>query len=364
MPKKNTIRVIQLIDSLDAGGGERMAVNLANTLAGKVAFSGLVCTRKEGVLRSLLNTKTVYYYSDKKRIFDFVALRKTLNFINKYQVNIIHAHGSSFFFAFLLKLVDSSLKIVWHDHHGNRINETKHLNNKILIQVSKYFSHVFCVSNDLVKWSKTNLKINSISHINNFVSADTNQNISGTFKLNEPCIVCVANLRKLKNHFNLINAFKIIKNNDAYKSWKLVLVGDNKNDEYAQSLKKLISNSSLTQEVLILGQRSDVSNIVNQSKIAVLSSDVEALPMALIEYAMAKKPVVVTDVGQCAEVIGNYGKLVAPNDATALAEAIQFYIENPIEAEKDAQALHEKVNNEFNPNTIIEQVIQVYSSVI
>ncbi|GGE32488.1 glycosyltransferase [Psychroflexus planctonicus] len=364
MLNKNNIRVIQLIDSLDAGGGERMAVNLANTLAEKVAFSGLVCTRKEGVLKETINKETAYFFCNKKRSIDFSAIKKTLSFLKSNNVEIVHAHGSSFFFAFLLKLVDSSLKIVWHDHHGNRVNETNHFKSEILKQVSRYFSHVFCVSNDLVEWSKTNLKTNLISHINNFVSPDTNQNISRNFKLNEPCIVCVANLRKPKNHFNLINAFKIIKNNDAYKSWKLVLVGDNKNDEYAQSLKKLISNSSLTQEVLILGQRSDVSNIVNQSKIAVLSSDVEALPMALIEYAMAKKPVVVTDVGQCAEVIGNSGKLVAPNDAKALAEAIQFYIENPTEANKDAKALHEKVNNEFNPNTIIEQVIQVYSSVI
>lgn len=46
------MRIIQLIDSLEAGGAERMAVNFANGLASKADFSGLVCTRKEGLLKN------------------------------------------------------------------------------------------------------------------------------------------------------------------------------------------------------------------------------------------------------------------------------------------------------------------------
>ena len=360
MPKTTDIRVIQLIDSLDAGGGERMAVNLANALADKVQFSGLVCTRKEGVLKETINKETSYFFCNKKRSIDFSAIKKTLSFLKSNNVEIIHAHGSSFFFAFLLKLVDSSLKIVWHDHHGNRVNEAKHLNNKILKQLSRYFKHVFCVSNELVEWSRANLKKTTVSHINNFVSVDNESTLVTKIKQNQPYIVCVANLRKPKNHFNLIRSFYEFKSKKGNEAWKLYLVGDDKNDDYARELKILVEKLSLTNEVLILGQRSDVSSIIKDAKIAVLSSDVEALPMALIEYAMAKKPVVVTDVGQCAEVVGDFGKVVPPNNAVALADAIQFYIENPTEAEKDATALHKKVSKEFNPETIIQQVIGVY----
>ena len=44
------MRIVQLIDSLEAGGAERMAVNYANELAGQIDFSGLVVSRKEGLL--------------------------------------------------------------------------------------------------------------------------------------------------------------------------------------------------------------------------------------------------------------------------------------------------------------------------
>ena len=42
---------IKLIDSLNIGGAERMAVNLANSLDLAVEFSGIVTTRKEGFLK-------------------------------------------------------------------------------------------------------------------------------------------------------------------------------------------------------------------------------------------------------------------------------------------------------------------------
>ena len=45
------MRIVQLIDSLDAGGAECMAVNYANALSDTIAFSGLIATRKEGVLK-------------------------------------------------------------------------------------------------------------------------------------------------------------------------------------------------------------------------------------------------------------------------------------------------------------------------
>ncbi len=36
------MRVVQIIDSLEAGGAERMAVNYANALSKNIEFSGLI----------------------------------------------------------------------------------------------------------------------------------------------------------------------------------------------------------------------------------------------------------------------------------------------------------------------------------
>ena len=55
MASPKEIRVIQLIDSLEPGGAERMAVTIANGLLEEVGFSGLVTTRLEGGLKTTIN---------------------------------------------------------------------------------------------------------------------------------------------------------------------------------------------------------------------------------------------------------------------------------------------------------------------
>ncbi|MBC8643962.1 hypothetical protein H9W95_07615 [Flavobacterium lindanitolerans] len=56
------MRVLQLIDSLEAGGAERMAVNYANGLANRIAFSALAVTRKQGILKEQLDKAVLYTF--------------------------------------------------------------------------------------------------------------------------------------------------------------------------------------------------------------------------------------------------------------------------------------------------------------
>ena len=112
------MRIIQIIDSLEAGGAERMAVNYANALVPHVDFSGLVTTRKEGPLLSQLHKRVDYLFLNKQNSFDLEALLLLRRFVVKHRVTLVHAHSTSFFIAFLLKLVCPSVKLIWHDHFG------------------------------------------------------------------------------------------------------------------------------------------------------------------------------------------------------------------------------------------------------
>ena len=49
------MRIVQIIDSLEIGGAEKMAINYANALSAKIEFSGLVATRAEGKLKNQLS---------------------------------------------------------------------------------------------------------------------------------------------------------------------------------------------------------------------------------------------------------------------------------------------------------------------
>ena len=96
-----------------------MAVNYANGLSNKIGFSGLIATRKEGVLKEQLEKDVHYSFLNKKNNSDVRAFFKLREFCVKNKVQYIHAHSSSFFWAVLVKLTLPKLKVIWHDHYGN-----------------------------------------------------------------------------------------------------------------------------------------------------------------------------------------------------------------------------------------------------
>jgi glycosyltransferase involved in cell wall biosynthesis len=71
-----------------------------------------------------------------------------------------------------------------------------------------------------------------------------------------------------------------------------------------------------------LGPRPDVARLVRGCDLVVSSSTTEGLPNALLEGMASGLPAVVTDVGDCREVVGDTGRVVRPADPQALADAI------------------------------------------
>ena len=113
------MRTLQIIDTLDTGGAEKLAVTYANALAKQIEASFLCATRKEGLLKNQIETEVGYLFLGRKSTFDFGAIKRLKSFIKDNEIDIVHAHASSFFIVFLTKLIYPKFKMVWHDHYGN-----------------------------------------------------------------------------------------------------------------------------------------------------------------------------------------------------------------------------------------------------
>ena len=163
--------ILQLIDSLEAGGAERMAVNYANALTEKITISALVATRQEGVLKNELNGKVTYLFLNKKNTVDLKSIFRLRSFVSQHKINIVHAHGTSFFLAFLLKLIYPKIKIIWHEHYGRGIANSR-MDNLMLLFSSFFFSSVFVVNHQLEAWVKKNLFVQKVFYIPNFATSD------------------------------------------------------------------------------------------------------------------------------------------------------------------------------------------------
>ncbi len=110
--------VVQLVDSLSAGGAERVAVNLANLLPRERYRSFLCTTRSEGPLAELVAADVVRLCLERKRRIDLGGLHKLVVFIRQHKINIIHAHSTSLFLAMQASLFPPYPKVIWHDHFG------------------------------------------------------------------------------------------------------------------------------------------------------------------------------------------------------------------------------------------------------
>ena len=192
--------------------------------------------------------------------------------------------------------------MIWHNHSGASINLSG-IKMKVLRFCSKYFNTIISVNEDLVAWANKKLKSKKAIYLPNFVNFDKE-----VIPLQEKLkgeegkrIVCLANLRNPKGHHFLIESFISVQKEIPQAT--LHLIGKDFNDEYSNTLKVLIKEHQLEENVFIYGQLSNPESVLEQCDIGVLASSSEGLPMALLEYGRAKLAVVVTDVGYCSEVV-------------------------------------------------------------
>lgn len=356
------MRVLQLIDSLQAGGAERVAVNYANDLTTIVEKSYLCTTRIEGVLKKSLSNNVEYLFLKKDYALDLKAINKLNRFVRKNKITIIHSHTSSYFIGTLIKMLNPKIKLLWHEHYGNR-DQTSAFSKFILKICSYSFSCIITVSENLKMRSEQKLKTKKVCFLSNYVSNTNLLQLTILHGEVKKRIVCLANLRPDKDHINLLKAFKkLVK---THSDWSLHLVGQDFGDEYSKIIKHFIQEHNLEKQVFIYGSCLDVSNILSQSTIGVLSSKSEGLPLALLEYGLAKLPVVVTNVGDCNLVVKNdfLGRLVESENEQALNDALIELIKNPKVAKRIGEALCNHINENYGKEQAINKLVKIYHKI-
>ncbi len=357
------MRVLQIIDSLRPGGAEKMAINLANSLANRIEFSGICATRKEGLLKSQITSGAHYFFLEKKSILDFKAILRLHRYVIKKRVEILHAHGTSFFLGFIIKLLNPNLKLVWHDHLGKR--PIKSITEYPLLYLcSKFFNGIIVVNKELLVWVKSNLLCKKTVFLPNFLINELTKESVNLKNNNTKLIslVCVANLKKPKNHLNLLKAFKLVANQN--KNLELKLIGKNYGDIYQEQIHDFLISNDLESKVILLGEQNNILKHLKNSSIGILASDYEGLSMAILEYGLAGLPVIITDVGECPNIIGSNGKIVKVNDPEDLAESILFYINNEASRKIDALNLKKIITENYSEAAVIPELLLFYNVIV
>ena len=338
-----------------------MSVNYANALTTQIDASFLCCTRQEGLLKKQLSAEVGYLFLNKQRTIDFHALLKLREFLKENKVDLLQAHGTSYFMGVLLKISLPQLKLVWHDHLGERAG--KNLKPGLLSHFSRYFDGIITVTPHLKKWAVKNLHCKKVDFIPNF-SSIKEQLITSSLKLKGKegfKIIHLANLKQPKDHLTLLKAFQKLA--QIHSSASLHLVGKDEKDSYSKELIKFLKKNDLEQKVHFYGEQDEIKSLLVQADVGVLSSSSEGLPVALLEYGLARLPVICTGVGECEGVVGGAGLVVPPKNPEAMLVALNFYFENEEERGKDSLAFHNRILEFYSEKAVIKKLLWFYQEV-
>ena len=133
-----------------------------------------------------------------------------------------------------------------------------------------------------------------------------------------------------------------------------------------ESIEGTVQAMGLRRSVRFLGTRQDVPALLALMDLVVHPSLEEGFSNAILEAMAAGKPVVATAVGGNPEAIahGETGLLVPPGNGRALAEAIRWLLEHPVEAARFGEAGRRRVAEHFELSAMVRQYEAVYERLV
>jgi glycosyltransferase involved in cell wall biosynthesis len=132
----------------------------------------------------------------------------------------------------------------------------------------------------------------------------------------------LANYRPEKGHARLLAALELV---DAKSPWRVDLVGAGPLHE---KVAEQIAARGLADRVDAGGPITDVRGFWAEHDVALLFSDNEGSPNALIEAALAGRPLVGSDGGGTREIVSPEGGMLVSDDPRAIAAALERLIDD------------------------------------
>ena len=176
-----------------------------------------------------------------------------------------------------------------------------------------------------------------------------------------PVVVLPARMLRSKGVVEFVEAARILRQQGVVA--RFVLVGrDDPANPAAVSLVQL-TQWATKGTVEYWGHRDDMARVIQGGHIVCLPSYSEGLPKALLEAAACGRPIVATDVPGCREVVrhGENGLLVAPRDASALAEALRQLIDHPALCLSMGARGRTLAEQEFSMEAVTAATLKIYA---
>lgn len=352
------MKVIQLINGLDYGGGERLLVDLVRGLRPPAFDVRVYCLTREGPLADELRALGVPV-----RRLTWVGLpdpRALISLAADLQrADLVHSH---FFYSDLLGRL---LGYVWPVRRLSTRHDLgswmSNLHRAVEPWIYSGCERVICVSEAVAESLRRRAAACGLLVT---VLPDIATPPAGPPPaLPRPYVLSVGRLAYVKGHDLLLEAFATLVDDGSADGVTLVLAGDGPE---RRSLERRAARLQIADRCRFLGAMPPVhvAALQRHAALFVLPSRAEAAGLSLLEAMAVGRACVATRVGGVPEVVedGVTGLLVKPDSPPALANAIRALLCDPDRAVAFGTAAQRVAEERFGGRRFVDRVRALYST--
>ena len=332
------LKILFVLLQLDAGGSERVALDLARQFTSG-GFEVYLAAFKGGALETAFREVCrEIFFINKKPGIDFSSMWRLSQIIGQYRIDVVNAHHyMPCFYSFPGACVLHKRRLIYTEHsapevesicagfHGKLLNLMLHRIYKV-VGVSRLITETFIKG--YPRHTGRFVTILNGVEAEKFYQPQFREEVRRQFGFTREHYVVgtVANFRNIKNHACIVRAAARLKDSCPHVRFLFVgtgFPGDSENSE--ETIRLLISKHQLEDRVVLAGYQENIPAMLASLDAFCLASFSEGLPVSILEAMAAGLPVIGSKVNGIQEVVDNQitGLLFANNNDKELTWLIE-----------------------------------------
>lgn len=280
-----------------------------------------------------------------------------------YDVVHIHAEGPAAF-CWIPKLFRKKVVVTVHGLDWQREkwksgfgSKFIHLGEKMAV---KYADEIIVLSKGVQEYfhSTYNRKTVFIPNGVNRPQKSVTKEIFEKFNLEKDSyILYLGRIVPEKGEHYLVEAFRNVKTNK-----KLVIAGGTSDtDEYIKNLKKLAANDD---RIIFTGfvQGKILEELYSNAYLYVLPSDLEGMPLSLLEAMSYGNCCLVSNIKECTEVVEDKAFIFEKSNVNDLQKKLQYIVDNENIVKEYKESATDFICNKYNWDDIVDDTLKLYKN--